>query len=563
MDNYFCRWIRPFGYLFRIASFVIITNSTTAQPDLSLTPVINNLSSPIQMVNAGDGSNRIFVVQKGGTILVYAHDYDSIGNFLTVSGITTNGERGLLSMAFHPGYNINGFFFVFYTNGDGDLEIARYKVSDNENIADPSSKIIVLTIPHPDESNHNGGELHFGNDGFLYLSTGDGGGGGDELNNAQNTTKLLGKMLRLAVNTSPTTPYYTIPAGNPFGNEVYDLGLRNPFRWSFDRETHDMWIGDVGQDSWEEINFRPAASPAGINYGWRCYEGNSSFITSGCGVISDYIFPVHTYATQNPSAAITGGVVYRGLTYPFLQGYYISADFFSGTFYKIRSDGTGGWITSLQTISPTGIVDFGETEDGEIYAVSLTANRIYLIEATEENLPVTLIQFTAIERNNVAELNWKTASEQNIKEFEIESGTNENNFSGIGNVKAQNASNGASYRFTHLLPNERRTFYRLKMIDIDGSYQYSHITSIFSNEPNANFVYPSNIRGGVMKIFLPEAYTTLEIISSTGEIVYQQNIPGRTGRLDIPVYALASGTYVVRLTGNQKRTSQKIFIRSY
>jgi len=363
--------------------FLLMTGPSVAQPTLSLTKVIGGLNSPIQLVNAGDGTERIFIVQKGGTIQVYKKDYSLIGTFLTVTGITSTGERGLLSMAFHPDYIHNGLFYVYYTNTSGDLELARYKVSANANVADAASKVIVKTIPHPGQSNHNGGELHFGKDSCLYLSTGDGGGGGDVPNNAQTTTVLLGKILRFKVNTSNTSPYYDLSANaeNPYNNEVYALGLRNPFRWSFDRVTHDMWIGDVGQDSYEEINFRPADSIRGSNFGWHCYEGNNTYNTTGCGAVSNYIFPVYTYPTQNPSAAITGGTVYRGQTYIDFYGYYVAADFYTDTCYKIKYDTTTHkFITTKQTLIPsTGIVDFGETEDGELYAVDLLDNSVYRV----------------------------------------------------------------------------------------------------------------------------------------------------------------------------------------
>ncbi|MGG9970833.1 PQQ-dependent sugar dehydrogenase [Ferruginibacter sp. SUN002] len=375
--------MRPFLTLF---IFLQITVSSFAQPTLSLNRVIRYLSAPMQLTNAADGTGRIFIVQKGGKVQVYSKTYDSIGVFLTVTGITTNGERGLLSMAFHPDYKNNGFFYVYYTNNSGDLELARYKVSANANVADAASKVILKTIPHPGQSNHNGGELHFGKDSCLYLSTGDGGGAGDPSNNGQNTSSLLGKILRFKVNTSNISPYYDLSANaeNPFGNEIFALGLRNPFRWSFDRLTYDMWIGDVGQDSYEEINFRPVDSLRGANYGWRCYEGfNVHNVSSGCGAIGNYIFPTWSYPTQNPSAAITGGTVYRGTTYIDLNGYYVSADYYSGTFYIIKHDTiTNKFDTSKQTITPIGLADFGETEDGELYAVCLNNGSVYRVAAS-------------------------------------------------------------------------------------------------------------------------------------------------------------------------------------
>ena len=189
-----------------ILILLIIPAEMSAQPTLSYLPVITGLSAPMQLVHAGDGSKRIFIVQKSGSILAYSNTYNLLSTFLTVTDITSTGERGLLSMAFHPGYAVNGFFYVYYTNNNGDLELARYKVSDDPNLADALSKVILVTIPHPTYQNHNGGELHFGNDGYLYLSTGDGGSGGDPSNNAQNTSLLLGKMLRFDVNTSGTAP---------------------------------------------------------------------------------------------------------------------------------------------------------------------------------------------------------------------------------------------------------------------------------------------------------------------------------------------------------------------
>lgn len=355
-------------------------------PVISLTPVITGLSTPIQFVNAGDNSNRIFIVQKTGAIKVFDKYYNSLGTFLTVSNVnSSSNERGLLSMVFHPGYKSNGIFYVYYTTTNGDLQLARYKVSDDPDIADSNSKVILKTIPHSINNNHNGGEMHFGADGYLYLSTGDGGGAGDSPNNAQTTTVLLGKILRLDVNTSETPPYYSIPPDNPFGNEVFAYGLRNPFRWSFDRQTNDMWIGDVGQDLFEEVNFRPADSTNGVNYGWRCYEGPNTYNTSiGCsGPISKYTFPIYTYPTNSAqSVAITGGNVYRGSTYIDLQGYYIATEFYSGNYFKIKHNNNNTWDTSTQKLAISNIADFGETEDGEIYAVGIGNGTIYRLSAS-------------------------------------------------------------------------------------------------------------------------------------------------------------------------------------
>ena len=202
----------------------VFTSSTAVlaqAPVISFDTVISGLSQPIEVVHAGDSSGRIFIVQKGGAVRVYNKDYSFRRNFLVVTGISTLGEQGLLSLAFHPDYKNNGFLYVYYANSGGDLELARYRISANPDSVNVASRVILKTIPHPTNTNHNGGELHFGPEGYLYLSTGDGGGGGDVPNNAQNTSVLLGKMLRFAVDTTSVAPYYTVPADNPFGNEIF------------------------------------------------------------------------------------------------------------------------------------------------------------------------------------------------------------------------------------------------------------------------------------------------------------------------------------------------------
>jgi glucose/arabinose dehydrogenase len=361
----------------------LLSFSVFAQPNITLNQVITGLNQPMQFVNAGDGSNRIFIPQKGGEIRVFDKNFTALGTFLTVTNILTNGEQGLLSLCFHPQYKTNGFFFVYYANADGNLEVSRYKVrgGDTINVANPNSKKIVLTIPHPTYNNHNGGTLRFGKDGMLYLSTGDGGGGGDPDKNAQNKNKLLGKMLRINVNTSETPPFYTLPVGNPFGNEVLAYGLRNPFRWNFDRLTGDMWIGDVGQNAFEEFNHCLSDSLVGVNYGWRCYEGSSAYNLTDCNE-TNYKFPFLTYPTVGSSAV--GGTVYRGQNFFTMQGYYFGADFYSGQLYKVKYNAsTNTYSTTSQSISVNGITDFGEAEDGEMYITSLYSGNVFRVEAVE------------------------------------------------------------------------------------------------------------------------------------------------------------------------------------
>lgn len=552
-----------FGLITSFSHCIII-----AQPVVSFTPTISSgLSSPIDFVNAGDGSNRVFIAEQEGNILVYNQAFNYIGNFLTVSGISTGGEQGLLSIAFSPDYETNGFFYVYYTNSLGDLELARYHVSADPNVADAASKVVVLTIPHPGETNHNGGKLNFGNDGYLYFATGDGGVNGDAPNNAQNGMVLLGKMLRIAVNNSATPPFYTIPVDNPFisdatvADEIWALGLRNPFRWSFDRLTHDMWIGDVGQGAWEEIDFTPAASTGGENYGWRCYEGNAPYNTTGCAAMPSYVFPIHVY--PNPSSgpsSVTGGVVYRGTSYPLLQGYYMAIDVFSGELFLIKPNGSGGWITTAQSAAPTFIVSFGETESGEIYAVSLSGS-VYAV-SSNKLLPVRLLDFSVQKKDKkTAAIFWKTSLEENLLKFDIEYSYDGVNYLLAGSVPATNSPIGSSYSFEHPVSQNGKIIYRLKSIELDGSYTYSNIVMVNFSEVNTAFIFPSVITDGILQLKIKEPYNVLELIASNGTIVMQKNLNGVTGDLSVPLISISKGVYIVKLKNQVSVLSQKIVVR--
>jgi glucose/arabinose dehydrogenase len=272
---------RPLHFgLLLVAGVLGLEGPLRAAPQIDLQPVAVGLANPVAITNAGDGSGRLFITLQAGRIVIYDGTRVLPTPFLDITPlVSSGGERGLLSVAFHPNYRTNGVFFVDYTNTDGNTVIARYSVSQDANIADPNSAAILLTITQP-FANHNGGQLQFGPDGYLYIGMGDGGSGGDPSNNAQNLGTLLGKILRIDVDgASP----YAIPADNPFVGvpstlpEIWAYGLRNPWRFSFDRLTGDLFIADVGQDSWEEVDFQPAGSQGGENYGWRLMEGNHCY----------------------------------------------------------------------------------------------------------------------------------------------------------------------------------------------------------------------------------------------------------------------------------------------
>lgn len=553
-----------------LPALILSGTVASAQPVLQYSPAISSgLTNPIDIVNAGDASNRLFVVQRGGTIRVYNASLSLTGDFLTVTGIGTAGEGGLLSMAFHPDYETNGYFYVYYTLPDLSLEVARYQVSStNPDSADAASKQVVLNIPHPNNSNHNGGKLLFGTDGYLYLGTGDGGGAGDVPNNAQNGNSLLGKMLRINVTTTGTAPFYTVPSDNPYLtdagvlDEIWALGLRNPFRWSFDRSTGDMWIADVGQGAYEEVNYRPADSTAGLNYGWRCYEGNTAYNTAGCQPASSYMSPVFVYDHNGTTggSSITGGFVYRGTEYPALNGWYICADYVSGNQWTLAPNGAGGWNVFQQNAAtfPGNIVAFGEAENGTLYAASLSANTVYKVELSGV-LPLTLLSFTGSYRNQTTVLEWSTGYEEALDRFEVEYSTDGQQYHFAGNVAAHNTA--SAYQFEHYLPANGLLFYRLRMTDRDGSYRYSNIIRVNADASTKNRVVQNIIRDGQLHLQLDGSVRQVNVVAISGETVFGHRLDGQSGLLHLPLDGLAQGMYLVHLYRHDRREVSKIIVQ--
>lgn len=354
----------------------------TAQLSVNLRLFASGFTRPVDIAHAGD--DRLFIVEQRGFIkIINAAGQVLPTPFLDIDARVNSGanERGLLGLAFHPEYSNNGYFFVNYTNNSGHTVIARYSVNPtNPNQALVDSEQIIMTITQP-FSNHNGGDLNFGADGYLYIGMGDGGSGGDPQNYSQNRQSLLGKMLRIDVNNGSP---YSVPASNPFINiagtrpEIWAIGLRNPWRFSFDRETQDLWIADVGQNAWEEVHFRPASSAGGENYGWRCYEGSATYNTNGCAGASGYIVPIRTYPNPAEGCSITGGFVYRGEDYPGLWGRYLYTDYCSGKIWSLRPDGQGGWTNELLRQGATNQYStFGEDQRGELYLASLSSGQIW------------------------------------------------------------------------------------------------------------------------------------------------------------------------------------------
>jgi glucose/arabinose dehydrogenase len=363
-------------FLFNFLILSVLGYSQT----ISLQSFGTGFVSPVEITNAGD--SRLFVVQKGGLIRILNADGTvNATPFLNLSAfVSTNSERGLLGLAFHPNYATNGYFFVNYTNLAGNTVIARYTVNaSNPNIAN-TTETILMTITQP-FANHNGGTIKFGPDGYLYIGMGDGGSGGDPGNRAQNINENLGKMLRIDVNTS-TAPFYSSPNSNPYvgvaGNdEIWAIGLRNPWKFSFNRLNGDLWIADVGQDAIEEINKVVSPLPnSGINFGWRCYEGNSTYNNSGCAPSSTMRFPFIQYARFGGACSVTGGYFYSGSAYPNFQNKYFFTDYCDN---KIRMVDNAGVITTTASFSGNNFVTFGEDVNGELYIAGITSGTVYKI----------------------------------------------------------------------------------------------------------------------------------------------------------------------------------------
>ena len=353
---------------------------------LKLAPVAEGVDRPLFVTHAGDGSGRLFIVEKTGTVRILAEGRLLEQPFLDIRDRvgSSGSEQGLLGLAFAPDYERSGDFYVNYTDRSGDTVVARYQIASDPNLADPAGEAVILKLKQP-AGNHNGGMLAFGPDGMLWIGTGDGGGADDRYGNGQNPRTLLGKMLRLDVTSDPDRAY-TIPADNPWLNsdwngqdvmdEVWAVGLRNPWRYSFDRNTGDLWIADVGQNRYEEINFVPAASPGGLNFGWPISEGAHCFPEDQACDRRGLETPVFDYVHDEGNCSITGGAVYRGTQIPALAGAYVFGDFCSGRIWALAPAGTG-WTSVALLDTDLSLSSFGEDEAGELYVADLNRGSVY------------------------------------------------------------------------------------------------------------------------------------------------------------------------------------------
>jgi glucose/arabinose dehydrogenase len=348
------------------------TPTPTTPPTLALSAVATGLDSPV-FLTAPPGDRRQFIVERAGRIRIRANGAVLAIPFLDISGrVSTAGEGGLLSMAFHPQYATNGRYFIYYTDGAGDIVVERRTVSANPNLSDPTSALEIIRVAHPNFSNHYGGLLAFGPDGFLYMGTGDGGSEGDPPNNARNLNSLLGKLLRLDVGGAMAGAPYAIPAANPFAGqpgrrgEIWAYGLRNPWRYAFDGA--QLYIADVGAARREEVDISPAAAGA-LNYGWNIMEGSLCFNALTCSS-AGLVLPSLEYDHGGGACSIVGGYVYRGAALPELAGRYFYSDYCAGFLKSFVASGAGvGEQTDWAVAHVGAIVSFGRDADGELYLI--------------------------------------------------------------------------------------------------------------------------------------------------------------------------------------------------
>ncbi len=541
---------------------LLVSSHLFAQPQLEFQPFASGFSNPISIASAGD--ERMFVVEQRGLIRIINAEGAVLETpflDLTEKVSQSGNERGLLGLAFHPDFATNGYFFVNYTRrSDGNTVIARFSRDEaNPNIGNPESERPLLTIEQPFE-NHNGGQLLFGPDGYLYIALGDGGSGGDPQDNAQNPMSLLGKMLRVDVDVNEA-PWYAIPPDNPFVNdpatrdEIWALGLRNPWRSSFDRLTGDLWIADVGQSVREEINFQPATSPGGENYGWRCYEGSVPFGQRDCPGEEQFSLPVFDYSHEEGdcSGSVTGGYVYRGALHNGMEGHYIFADFCTGAFYYIVQTETGLKREKIDNFSRFQFTAFMEDQFGELYVVFKGEGEVRKVVETGDCKPVAKIVEIdfPIERDADGGVTLEAFYHPTL-EYQWHKGdtplwgetahTLRVSEEGVFSVTVTNTAKSCSNTSDPM---------QVSFVPVSISEEEAGDIRIFPN-PAANHL---RIEG------LPEAGRThISLINANGATVLTRTA-NNTGSINLSTQALPSGLYVLRVTHDSFNVTKKVVIR--
>lgn len=627
-----------------------ISGNLCLSQKIEIKAYVAGINQPIEVKHCGD--DRLFVADRAGRIRIISADTLNAVPFLSITSkiSSTGSEEGFLGFAFSPNYKTDRKFYVNYTSNIASqltTVIEEYKVSlADSNIADPSSALTILTQTQP-FSNHNGGNMMFGEDGYLYINLGDGGSGGDPSGNGQNINTLLGKILRIDVSNSSVATPYTIPPSNPFVSsappvkkEIWAYGLRNPWRSSFDRITNDLWIADVGQNKVEEVDYQPAGLAGGRNYGWNIVEGDSCYNPpTGCNK-SGITMPVYEYFHNGSSESITGGYVYRSVQSKSLFGMYIFADyvqkFIEG--FTLNGAGTGGTITHLITAAQStgNPISFGEDTYGDMYILFGGINTVYkfqdssylrtpkaffipvlqgdgsyllqglagknityqwlnngtvvpgatspdfLINASGNYalkvtntlglsdtssifvfgaLPLGLKDFTALRiTQDRVSMQWETSQEINIRGFKIQrKSDNGSTFSTIATIPGKgingNPNTGFQYEFVDSTATANTIFYRLQVLNRDGSFSYSSIRIIKKNNLRSFIIYP-NPSHGLLTILLKDFVNPIQLIiyDFAGRKVRQQNLDQQLTNISLPTF---KGVYFLQLNDGGKNVGRE------
>ncbi len=536
---------------------------------ISLEVFTSGFNNPVDIANASDQSGRLFIVEQQGSIRIVDKSGTILPqSFLDLSSKVGNGsgERGLLGLAFHPDYVTNGYFFVYYTSTASNNLVSvveRYQVSADSNIADINSGEIVLTFEQP-FSNHNGGDLNFGSDGYLYIASGDGGSGNDPHQTGQDLTSHLGKILRIDVNQLP----YQVPDDNPFVQSTGDTldiiwayGLRNPWRFSFDGD--DIWIADVGQSDREEINYVNASDHVGgLNYGWSCREGNID--CPGCSeseCVKTFVEPIHWYG-PGPGLSVTGGMVFRGNNYDEFKGQYVFADYVRDEI-RTLSIAPGNMISVTSTLPAQNISSFGADEEGYVYAANISGTIYRLVETGV--LPVEILTLQVEHREKQVLLSWITGLEINASHFEIERSNGVNSFQQIGIVPTKGNDskvNASQYQFSDFLSKGGHYYYRLKALDMDGSFEYSMVLDVYITDEN-QFVITPNPARNLVNVKMPalKEEGILQVTSLQGALLFSQQISaGQDKNIEIDISNLDRGLVLVQLSSEGLQYMQKLML---
>ncbi len=535
-------------YIFKIIMVLVLSvfefNICSAQ--MAAVPFISNVTKVTDIQNCGD--NRLFIVEQGGKIWIS----DLQGNllpkpFLSITAQVNDAttEQGLLGLAFSPSFKTDGRFYVNYTRNTNATVISRFTVSDSDpNIADSINEEILDTIVQP-YSNHNGGALQFGPDGYLYIALGDGGAGGDPGERAQDLTTVLGKILRIDVNTING---YSVPVTNPFYGSVnanpliWAYGLRNPWRISFDKLTGDLWIGDVGQNVWEEIDFQSAASTGGENYGWRCYESNVVFDSTCAFTLNDYVPPVHVYS-HFPGCSVTGGYVYRGAKHASWYGKYFFTDYCVGNIQSLAPNDTGGYdLKNYGNFGNYVFSTFGQDRYGELYVGKNTTGVLKLVDSS--CVPVAFISEKDTIFNSGSSYTLSTPAAPGLK------------FQWYLNGKI--LANEVTSTFVANISGN----YRVLVTTADSCHNISKQVTLILGNSEGFAMYPNPAQNSTELIWA-EGFPSkkkLEVFDSTGKLCRKVNIQPKEINYILDTASLTKGIYIVRMTINGKVYIKKLMV---